>query len=63
MKSSLKGKLEEVIEKFLNQTAEAVELPEGYCPTGLAEHMANAAAAVFDCSYESSKFTENELKP
>jgi hypothetical protein len=62
MKSSLKAKLEAAIASFLDQIAEDSDRPAGYVHPAMSEHMANAAEAVFDATFASSCFTEDETK-
>ena len=60
MKTALKAKLEMSIASFLDQLAEDSDRPEGLVHPALSEHMTNAAEAVFDATFASSVFTENE---
>lgn len=61
MKTSLKAILETHIENFLEEIMEHEDRCEATWPNSLKEHMANAAAAVYDCSCEFSIYTaENQ---
>lgn len=62
MKASLKAKLEAHIASFLDEIAEDSDRPEGYVHPAMSEHMTNAAEAVFDATFASSCFTEDETK-
>jgi len=60
MKASLKAQLEVLIQKFLDDTAEHDERPDGYQHPAICEHMANAAEAVYDATHAASAYTEAE---
>jgi hypothetical protein len=60
MRASLKAQLETVIQKFLDDTAEHEDRPDGYQHPEICQHMANAAEAVYDATHAASSFTETE---
>lgn len=61
MKSKLKATLTEALRKWVNDTCEHPDRPQdGWIYDGLHEHMADAAEAVYDACFASSKFTEDQ---
>jgi hypothetical protein len=63
MRTSLKVILEQAMEKFLDDTADHNDKPAGYQHPEICRHMANAAEAVYDATYSSSAYTEQEVTP
>ncbi len=51
------------MEKFLDDTADHNDKPAGYQHPEICRHMANAAEAVYDATYSSSAYTEQEVTP
>lgn len=60
MNSKLKANLEGVIENFIIDNSDQVYWPDCIFGGNLAEHMANAAEAAFDCAVDASICTGKE---
>ena len=63
MKTSLLASLESHIESFIEEIHDDPDRPDGLFHPSLASQMAQAAAAVFDATAESSTFTSRETNP
>lgn len=61
MKTKLKAQLQICIEEFLNQTAEH-ENESVYIHADMAEHMTNAAEAVYDATFAASRCGEENSR-
>ena len=63
MKPSLKAKLAAAIDAFLDEVAEHDDRPAGFVHPEMGDQMTNAAEAVFDATFASSRYTESEVQP
>lgn len=61
MTSSLKAALDTTLRQWLDAHCEHEDRPDGFVFPQLAYRMAEAAALVYDTSFESSQYTEREV--
>lgn len=63
MKCKLRSTLDDAIQNWINENCETEHWPNGsFAISSLSEHMASAAAAVFDISVECRREFDEELE-